>query len=605
MKNITVFSIIIFLIHSFCSSQNLIYNKIEELKKEGVKFQPIELLSLKEVGSIDINKFFKKTDNIYFFELNQSVEVNNSHLSIDVMLDGKNEVLELLEVRGDFYDYEIITDEGKVFHADEFNIKHFRGVVKGDEKSLVSLSFSDKNLSAIISTIKGSYTLSKIKDDNEYILFKERQLEKIPDFLCGTDTSKVKFAKNKFVKNNNYEQAVKVYFEVSNDIFEANSNDFGETVFFISSIFNQVSASYENAFIPLFISRIKIWTNQDNYNTLNNSIALNQFRNQNLNLLDFNHGYANLGHFLASSSDVAASASGGLAYIGDLCDNNSKYAYSAIRPISSVQPFPIYTWNTFVIAHEIGHNFGSPHTHDCHWNGNGTAIDGCGFVAGHGGCDGPLPEGGGTIMSYCHLLSGIGVNFSNPFGGFGNQPAALIGSNYNNALSNSCVGDYCDYSLSIFYDIEAGYFLHKEAQTDIEINSSIHSLGVAYLDAGNKVTLKPGFHAISGSTFKAFISGCGQVNSRRENAMMQYNEDIKLVKLYPNPTSSILYAEDLEGVTSWSLNDLNGNVVRSGKLKAGESKLEIRTQNLSQGIYYFNAILKDGKPYQESIIVKH
>jgi large repetitive protein len=36
----------------------------------------------------------------------------------------------------------------------------------------------------------------------------------------------------------------------------------------------------------------------------------------------------------------------------------------------------------------------------------------------------------GTIMSYCHLVSGVGINFNN---GFGPQPAALILNNVNNA----------------------------------------------------------------------------------------------------------------------------------------------------------------------------
>ena len=69
--------------------------------------------------------------------------------------------------------------------------------------------------------------------------------------------------------------------------------------------------------------------------------------------------------------------------------------------------YPSNLWDLIASAHEMGHNFGSPHTH-CF----SPPIDTC--YSGESGCysgsvvnPGPL---GGTIMSYCHLLTG---GFSN------------------------------------------------------------------------------------------------------------------------------------------------------------------------------------------------
>jgi hypothetical protein len=85
---------------------------------------------------------------------------------------------------------------------------------------------------------------------------------------------------------------------------------------------------------------------------------------------------------------------------------------------------------------------GSPHTHGCYWNGDDTAIDGCGQQAGYseGDCpQAPIPSSAvkGTIMSYCHLTN-AGISFSN---GFGPQPAALILSTVNGStcLSTDCI----------------------------------------------------------------------------------------------------------------------------------------------------------------------
>jgi hypothetical protein len=114
-----------------------------------------------------------------------------------------------------------------------------------------------------------------------------------------------------------------------------------------------------------------------------------------------------------------------LLLLNSIC-GEFNYAYSDVNiTYSSV---PTYSWTVNVITHEFGHSLGSPHTHSCSWNGNGTAIDGCGPEAGYveGNCaQAPIPNSvtKGTIMSYCHLVSGVGINLAN---GFGPQPAALI-----------------------------------------------------------------------------------------------------------------------------------------------------------------------------------
>lgn len=83
---------------------------------------------------------------------------------------------------------------------------------------------------------------------------------------------------------------------------------------------------------------------------------------------------------------------------------------------------PVYSFSVTVVTHEEGHVMGSRHTHACVWNGNNTAIDGCGPAEGfpyEGACSGaPIPENGGTIMSYCHL-SPVGIDFNL---GFGHSP---------------------------------------------------------------------------------------------------------------------------------------------------------------------------------------
>ena len=60
--------------------------------------------------------------------------------------------------------------------------------------------------------------------------------------------------------------------------------------------------------------------------------------------------------------------------------------------------------------HELGHNFGSGHTHD---GGYSPVVDTCGTS-----CPAQLPLAkSATIMSYCHQCSGSFSNIAYTFGG--------------------------------------------------------------------------------------------------------------------------------------------------------------------------------------------
>jgi hypothetical protein len=128
-----------------------------------------------------------------------------------------------------------------------------------------------------------------------------------------------------------------------------------------------------------------------------------------------NHWTANNGsiprdlvHLLTKRSNTGT---GGIAYVDVLCSNSWGYAFSSdLNSNTSFSfPNPSYTWNLFVVAHEIGHNVGSSHTHWCGWAADpalsfsGGPIDNCVNV--QGSCpNNPTPQVG-TIMSYCHTTS--------------------------------------------------------------------------------------------------------------------------------------------------------------------------------------------------------
>ncbi len=107
---------------------------------------------------------------------------------------------------------------------------------------------------------------------------------------------------------------------------------------------------------------------------------------------------------LSGKSPSAYSASG-IAWVGSLCDHGYGYNFSQVFLIDYL------AGDALIVGHEIGHNFGSVHTH-CY----SPPIDECwniepGCYSGPQICPAPstingVPNVYGTIMGYCHLLSG-------------------------------------------------------------------------------------------------------------------------------------------------------------------------------------------------------
>ncbi len=80
-------------------------------------------------------------------------------------------------------------------------------------------------------------------------------------------------------------------------------------------------------------------------------------------------------HFISGKGVI-----GGIAYLNVLCSTSFGYGVSTVFGDFDVMD-PSETWDVVVMAHELGHNFGSPHTHcymppvdNCY---NGEADDGC------------------------------------------------------------------------------------------------------------------------------------------------------------------------------------------------------------------------------------
>lgn len=348
-------------------------------------------------------------------------------LEMDFPFEGKNITVELVKNNFFTHDFKVNTDKGYINYTPGV---YYQGIVKGDNESLVAISFFKDDIIGVTSIKNiGNIVIGKSKNADEFVSYNDQKLKGENPFSCSADelVENQKLTAPSFdpktMTAKKTDNCVRIYYEAGYGPYTQNGSNVTTTTNWVTSMHNNISTLYANDGITVALSEVMVWTTTDPYSGTPSNI-LNQFRTTRTS---FNGDVAQLLRNPATTS---------IAWVNALC-STYKYSYSGVN--FSYANVPTYSWNIEAMTHEIGHNLGSPHTHACNWNGDNTAIDGCGPASGNNeGCNGPLPTGtGGTIMSYCHLVSSVGINFAN---GFGPQPGALIRATVN---SKGCLGTDC------------------------------------------------------------------------------------------------------------------------------------------------------------------
>lgn len=146
------------------------------------------------------------------------------------------------------------------------------------------------------------------------------------------------------------------------------------------------------------VSYLRLWaTPADPWTGSSSGAQLTEFRN---------YWQSNMGsvsrhvaHFLSTRG-----LGGGVAWLSALCGD---YGYAVSGNLNGYFPYPLQdyssqNWDINVVAHELGHNCGAPHTHNYCPPADECAPDGY-----FGSCQSQqVCTNQGTIMSYCHLCGG-------------------------------------------------------------------------------------------------------------------------------------------------------------------------------------------------------
>ncbi|MBL0176173.1 MAG: T9SS type A sorting domain-containing protein [Ignavibacteria bacterium] len=179
---------------------------------------------------------------------------------------------------------------------------------------------------------------------------------------------------------------------------------------YITARMGESSAIYERDLaITLKVPFLRVWTTKDPFPGTSDSELLNVFSKywkENMDTVS-----RTLAVMISCKPISAAGVSQGLAWLDVLCRTDRGTAFVKFSMNDN-----FISGHVGVLAHEIGHNFGSPHTHSCLWN---PAVDSC-YTAepksGQAPCftagEQHLILGGGELMSYCHMRYGNGAKLN-------------------------------------------------------------------------------------------------------------------------------------------------------------------------------------------------
>ncbi len=321
---------------------------------------------------------------------------------------------------------------------------YYRGIIRGAAGSIAAVSFFDNEIIGVLAHREwGNLNLGRretAQNTTEYVLYEERFLPIMPFADCeAVLPEKTGDVPPKTTGTPEVAGCVEQFFEADYALFQ-NKGTVQATVNYVTGFFNVVATIYNAEAISIALSQVFVWTTPDPYDFTSSATALNTFS-------DYRNNFEG---DLAHLTSLEGSGLGGRAYLDVICQAGSNHAFSGIN--STYQDLPTYSWTVNVVAHEMGHNMNSNHTHWCGWAGG--AIDNCGPTAGYPfetppNCTTAPTPTSGTIMSYCHLVSGIGVNLSSGFGPLPRAAMQAAVTAASSCMSASCPASTCNATTSV------------------------------------------------------------------------------------------------------------------------------------------------------------
>ena len=403
----------------------------------------------------------------------------------------------------------------------------YRGIVNDDHGSIVSMSIINEETFISINDMSGTYRVTPQDNKSASYQLSVDNSRNDRELTCETSgehhfgTTALYPTKEKSTNSEDQKALsddVRMYVVCDYKLYQDAGGSVSGAENFVALLFTEIASLYANESINMVVSEIFVYTSPDPYasNGSNTWLSLQEFGSNTPHT--FNGDIASL--LQGGSYTGGACSLSGIAWVDVLCNKPANSNYGPYNVNWGLGDCSITTNATYygqaidvsILAHEIGHNLGSPHTHSCCWGSSGNqAIDNCVGTTGCGtgssqSCDlvPNLPSGDRkTIMSYC----GNSTPFSN---GFGTLPGNLIRNRVENAscLSSgqpNCTSNNITYNQQTIPNNTSAY-----ADNNISIgnNVTVNSNSSVMLSAENSLVVNGAFTVGAGASLEIITEEC-------------------------------------------------------------------------------------------------
>ncbi|OSZ79338.1 hypothetical protein CAP35_14090 [Chitinophagaceae bacterium IBVUCB1] len=610
---LAMLSLLLCFVHiSVAQSGNVLYVEVASAQKRGTSFTEYVLFQYGGIATmVDGGSL------LYPQSLSIAKLYNEAPQAITVRLPASNGGYTLSMLRSNPATADIVTNTiseiGRTPATYDAGI-HYHGCIAGQAHTIAMLSvFADGRVMILFADKSGNYVAGKLHDNsNNYVLYKDDALKGLQPFTCKAQdpVPRTTIAEKTTAVSNC--KTVTIYMEGDYGLYVFNNRNLTATQSYITGLFNQMQGIYKNDSMFIVLSSMDIWTVPDKYCDTNADFAST----------DFQKAWAAKGH--AYKGDFAilvacdSANNGGIAGLLAICDKPNAYSYVDVDGV--YKTIPVYSKDVMVICHELGHQFGSMHTHWCGWHtglgGTCGAIDNCAAKDKSPGCtacgsvldDGaPLTAWSGTIMSYCHLR-GRGINLAN---GFGTLPAKEMRGNINNPMLNTCL------SHSIKATLQVEPICRGEGKINVILDTSYLNTGLIppsslnyYWTTGATTQnlhgiATPGMYGvnITDGVYKCQIQYLAPItlintDSCRFRVGIHTTQSAQsIATISPNPSKGIsVLTLNNDNEVSIVIADVLGKICfRANGVR--QSQYQINTSNYPSGVYTVAIFAKTGKQY--------